>query len=70
MNQLIADMNFAKENADEFGYRLCPMLRYVAALNPEATKTEFVEAMIQFGVNTKTAAIQYAASRKFDRENG
>lgn len=69
IEQLKDDMRFALENEEEFKYSLCPMLRYVAALNPEATKKEFVEAMIHFEVNPKTAAIQYAASRKFDREN-
>lgn len=69
IEQLKDDMRFALENEEEFKYSICPMLRYVAALNPEATKKEFIEAMIHFEVNPKTAAIQFWTSRKFDKKN-
>ena len=61
---LIADYNFCMEDHAEFGYRLCPLLRTVAALNPEATKKEFVDAMVQCNVRKETAAIQWVAVRK------
>ena len=69
IERLKSDMRFALENEAEFKYSLCPMLRYVASLNPEATREQFVEVMAHFEVNPKTAAIQYRASRKFDAEN-
>jgi hypothetical protein len=62
--RLIADYSFCKEDFAEFGYKLCPLLRTVAALNPEATKKEFVAAMVQCGVRKETAAIQWATVRK------
>ena len=71
--QLQADFEFCQECPEEFrsrnGGTLAPMLRTVAALNPEASKEEFIRAMVDCGVHKNTAAIQYRASRKFDAEN-
>lgn len=73
MEQMINDFEFALQHPEEFksknGGSKSPMLRYVAAMNPEATKKEFVAAMIQCGINASTAAIQFLASRKFDVAN-
>lgn len=59
-----ADIKFALE-CEEFT-RIAPMLRYVAAINPDATKKEFIEAAVELNYNPTTAAIQFAQSRKFD----
>lgn len=73
MSQLIADFEFAMGCQDEFKSRnggfMAPLLRYVAAINPECSKKEFVAAMTKCGVNPNTAAIQFTASRKFDLDN-
>lgn len=73
MNNLRKDFEFALQHPEEFasknGGSKSPMLRYVAALNPEVSKKEFVEAAEQFGFNATTAGIQFKASRKFDIEN-
>ena len=73
MEQLKSDFDFALEDTSEFvskngGWR-APLLRYVAALNPEATSKEFVAAAIKKGFNAATAYIQFQASRKFDLQN-
>lgn len=67
MSTLAADIQFA-EASGEFTSR-APLLRYVAAINPEATVSEFVVAAESAGYNPKTAATCFYASRKFDREN-
>ena len=67
MSTLAADIRFA-EASGEFTSR-APMLRYVAAINPEATISEFVVAAEAAGYNPNTAATCFYASRKFDREN-
>ena len=55
------DFVFAKEE----NWRQAPTLRYVAAINPELTKKEFVAAAVRNGYLASTAAIQFAQSRKF-----
>ena len=67
MSTLAADIQFA-EASGEFTSR-APLLRYVAAINPEATISEFVVAAETAGYNPNTAATCFYASRKFDREN-
>lgn len=67
MSTLVADIRFA-EDSGEFTSR-APLLRYVAAINPEATISEFVVAAEAAGYSPKTAATCFYASRKFDREN-
>jgi hypothetical protein len=44
--------------------RLCPMLRYIVALNPSMTKKEFIAAAVIEGIKPTTAAIQFANSRR------
>lgn len=60
------DFVFAKEE----NWRQAPTLRYVAAINPELTKKEFVAAAVRAGYLAATAAIQFAQSRKFSLESG
>lgn len=67
MSTLAADIRFAQESG-EFT-RTAPLLRYVAAINPEATVSEFMAAAEVAGYNPKTAATCFYASRKFDRDN-
>ncbi len=57
------DFDFAKASG-EFD-RIAPLLRYVAAINPQATKREFIVAAVQAGYNPDTAGIQFAQSRRF-----
>ena len=67
MATLATDIQFA-EASGEFTSR-APLLRYVAAINPEATVSEFMAAAESAGYNRKTAATCFYASRKFDRDN-
>ena len=76
-NQLQRDISFAR-NCNEFvlnkggkigSFQTCPMMRYVATLNPRATRAAFVSAMVDFGYNAATAKTQFMASRKFDLIN-
>ena len=67
MSTLIADIQFA-EASGGFTSR-APLLRYVAAINPEANVSESVAAAESAGYNPNTAATCFYASRKFDREN-
>lgn len=67
MTRLLDDLKFATESG-EFTSN-APLLRYVAAINPEATCTEFVAACVEFGLKANTAANRFRESRKFDAEN-
>ena len=66
MQQVIADFRFAQDSG-EF-QRLAPMMRYVVCINDGLSKRDFVDTAAHLGYNPKTAAIQYAASRKIDAE--
>lgn len=66
---LAADFAFAKleDKAHNGEFKnTAQLLRYVAALNADSTKKEFVAAAVEAGYNPATAAIQFAASRKLD----
>lgn len=73
MTNLRNDFEFALQHPEEFtsknGGSKSPMLRYVAALNPEATRKEFVATAVEFGFHKTTATIQFEASRNFDLVN-
>ena len=64
-SQIALDIDFARQSPEFFG-RLTALLRYVVALNPDATKAEFVKEATTRGYNATTAAIQFAQSRRFD----
>ena len=64
---IASDIVFAEESG-EFTSR-ASLLRYVVALNPDATVSEFVAAAVAAGYLEATARTCYYASRKFDREN-
>lgn len=61
--RLAADFAFAAQDREELP-RKSHLLRYVAALNSEVTKKEFVAAAVIAGYHPNTAAIQFANSRK------
>lgn len=62
---LAADFEFAKE---DFGSNAAVVLRYVAALNPEATRVEFVAAAVAAGYAANSSANRFRESRAFDCE--
>lgn len=67
--RIIEDYRFCQGSPDDFrGYdgrvALSQMMRTTAALNPEASKAEFVNALATLGLNRNTLAIQFAQSRK------
>ena len=62
------DYQFALDSG-EFSGSMTKALRYTAALNPQASRHEFVAALGEMGVHPGTATKQFALSRKFDAEN-
>lgn len=68
---LAADFAFAAEcyhPAGEFQSKAA-LLRYVAAINPEATRDEFVAAAVAAGYRANSSANRFRESRQFDLEN-
>lgn len=65
---LTEDFVFAAESG-EFGHQAAPLLRYVAAINPKASKAEFVAAAVAAGYPAHAAGARFGESRKFDRES-
>jgi hypothetical protein len=65
-----ADILFSKQSLGPGGefQSTAPMLRTVAALNPGASREEFVEACVAAGYRANTAANRFRESRKFDCE--
>ena len=58
------DTKFAQESG-EFS-STAPMLRYVAAINPQATRQEFIEACVVAGFRANSSANRFRESRAFD----
>ncbi len=48
------DVSFAFDNFSEFK-GICPLMRYVVAINPEMTMTEWLEVARDMGWNVHTA---------------
>lgn len=67
---LAADFAFAAESLGPGGEfeNTAQLLRYVAAINPEATLAQFVEAAVAAGYKANTSANRFRESRKFDAE--
>lgn len=61
------DLIFALESG-EFKSR-APLLRYVASINPEATRAEFVAAREAAGYRANSATNRFNESRAFDLKN-
>lgn len=64
---LIADIRFAQENPEELK-NAAQVLRYVAAINPGATRTQFVAACVSCGYRANSSANRFRESRAFDCE--
>lgn len=62
---LIADIHFAEECPDELK-NSAQVLRYVAAINPQATRQEFVAACVACGYRANSSANRFRESRAFD----
>ena len=62
---LSADFTFAKANPQEL-VNQAQVLRYVAAINPEASLAEFVAAAIAAGYKANSSANRFRESRKLD----
>ena len=65
---LAADFTFAAESLGQGGEfkNAAQLLRYVAALNPEASRVEFVAAAVAAGYAANSSANRFRESRKFD----
>lgn len=64
------DFAFAAESLDsEFSGSVAQLMRYVAAINPEATRVQFVEAAKAAGYNSATALRSFSFSRRFDADS-
>jgi hypothetical protein len=72
LEQISSDLEFAWEHLEsEFGNRLTPMLRYVAGINLQASKEDFLIACEQFDkceINPTTATTCFYRGRKFMRD--
>lgn len=73
-NSIKADYDFCMANPEEFisGGRvsLTVILRTVAALNPDVTRTEWLRVTGLMGINANTAAKQFKQSRDLSAECG
>ena len=71
-NRIIGDMQFCRSHPEEFmtrnGYSSTSAMRTVAALNIDATREEFVAALVTLGYNANTVSRQFTQSRKLDGE--
>jgi hypothetical protein len=65
ISRIIEDIKFAEEDSDELP-TAADILRYAAALNPEATRKEFVEAAVACGYPPNSSANRFRESRNFD----
>jgi hypothetical protein len=67
---LAADFIFARDSGEFDGPRVSgKLVRYVAAINPDATRVEFIAAAVAAGFNANTAACRFLESRKFDMKS-
>jgi len=67
VSRIMLDIRFAEQDP-EFASD-APMLRYVAAINPDASRTEFVEAAVACGYRANSAGNRFRESRQFDANN-
>lgn len=59
----------AAEVASE-GHRIAETIRTTACLHPEASRVEFIAAMVAAGYNADTLRLQFLKSRRIDVEVG
>lgn len=60
------DIKFAKEWIGTEFNSISQALRYVAAINPQATRKEFIAACVEAGISANTAGNRFHESRTFD----
>lgn len=65
---LAADFAFAAASG-EFA-NAAQLLRYVAAINPEASREAFVAAAVEAGYKANSSANRFRESRAFDANQG
>lgn len=65
---IVEDIRFAEQDVGVEFKGVAPMLRYVAAINPQATRQEFIQACVAAGYRANTAANRFHESRTFDRD--
>jgi hypothetical protein len=65
--RIISDFVFAEGQREELT-TMAAVLRYVAALNPEATVKEFIECAVEMGYRANTARNRFNESRAFDAQ--
>lgn len=58
------DIKFAEQDLGVEFKGVAPMLRYVAAINPQATRQEFIQACVAAGYKANTATNRFYESRK------
>lgn len=64
---LVEDFVFAQDSGEFSTIRESgKLMRYVASINPDATRSEFVAAAVLAGYHRNTAACRFLESRKFD----
>lgn len=63
--QIKDDLEFALDH-EEFEGSMTKAMRYVAALNPKATRKMFADALAARGLNRSTAVKQFGQSRDHD----
>ena len=63
---LAEDIKFAEESLGTEFKSVSPILRYVAAINPDATRQEFIAACVAAGYKANTAGNRFHESRTFD----
>lgn len=66
MTNILADIDFARDSG-EFVHT-APLLRYVAGINMDADRKDFIAACVARGYNEATAGVCWAAGRKFMKE--
>ena len=66
---LADDFEFAQQEPDFQGtYVSGKLLRYVASINPDCTREQFIDAAVLAGYNANTASCRFLESRKFDAQ--
>ncbi len=67
---LADDFEFAMDDSDGELTSQAAVLRYVAAINEDITKAEFVAAAVEAGFNAHSAGARFGESRKMSRSYG
>jgi hypothetical protein len=68
MQNVKADVAFAFDNFSEFRGRLCSLMRYVVAINPEMTLAQWLKVAHDMKWNIHTARSEFHKSRAHSAE--